>query len=58
MSLITTIADAVVTELNGAAPGTFAQAFTAARHYRPQFDLAELKTVRVSRMMILPTSRS
>ena len=48
MSLITTIADAVVTELNGAAPGTFDQSFTAERHYRPQFDLAELKTVRVS----------
>lgn len=48
MSLITTIADAVVTELNGAPAGTFAQAFTAARHYRPQFDLPELKTVRVS----------
>lgn len=48
MSLITIIADAVVTELNGAPSGTFAQAFTAARHYRPQFDLAELKTVRVS----------
>lgn len=48
MSLITTIADAVVTELNGAPAGAFNQAFTAARHYRPQFDLAELKTVRVS----------
>lgn len=48
MSLITTIADAVVTELNGAPAGTFAQAFTAVRHYRPQFDLAELKTLRVS----------
>lgn len=48
MSLITTIADAVVTELNSAPAGTFAQAFTAARHYRPQFDLAELKTLRVS----------
>ena len=48
MSLITAIADAVVTDLNGAAAGTFAQAFTAARHYRPQFDLAELKTLRVS----------
>jgi hypothetical protein len=48
MSLITTIADAVVTELNGAGPGAFGQAFTAARHYRPQFDLAELKTLRVS----------
>jgi hypothetical protein len=48
MSLITAIADAVVTDLNGAAAGTFAQTFTAARHYRPQFDLAELKTLRVS----------
>jgi hypothetical protein len=48
VSLITTIADAVVTELNGAPSGTFAQAFTAARQYRPQFDLVELKTVRVS----------
>jgi hypothetical protein len=48
MSLITSIADAVVTDLNGAAAGTFAQTFTAARHYRPQFDLAELKTLRVS----------
>lgn len=48
MSLITTIAEAVVTELNGVPAGTFDQAFTAARHYRPQFDLAELKTLRVS----------
>lgn len=48
MSLITAIADAIVADLNGAAAGTFAQTFTAARHYRPQFDLAELKTLRVS----------
>lgn len=48
MSLITAIANAVVTELNGAPAGTFDQVFTAARHYRPQFDLAELKTLRVS----------
>ena len=48
MSLVTAIADAVVTDLNVAAAGTFAQTFTAARHYRPQFDLAELKTLRVS----------
>jgi hypothetical protein len=48
VSLITTIADAVVTELNAAPAGTFNQAFTAARHYRPQFDLPELKNVRVS----------
>jgi hypothetical protein len=48
MSLITTLADAIVTELNAAPAGTFAQAFAAARHYRPQFDLVELKTLRVS----------
>ena len=48
MSLVTAIADGVVTDLNVAAAGTFAQTFTAARHYRPQFDLAELKTLRVS----------
>lgn len=48
MALITDIADALVAELNAAPPGTFAQAFAAARHYRPQFDLAELKTLRVS----------
>jgi len=48
MPLVTDIADAVVAELNSPPPGTFAQAFTAARHYRPQFDLAELKTLRVS----------
>ena len=48
MSLITAVADAVVAELNSAPAGTFAQAFAAARHYRPQFDLAELKTLRVS----------
>jgi hypothetical protein len=42
------ISDAVVAELNGAPAGTFAQTFTAVRHYRPQFDLAELKTLQVS----------
>lgn len=47
-ALITDIADALVTELNSAAPGTFAQPFTAVRGYRPQYDLAELKTLRVS----------
>jgi hypothetical protein len=47
MSLIADIAQAVVGELNGAPPGTFALAFTAARSYRPEFDLAALKTLRV-----------
>ena len=48
MSLITDIADAVAAELNAAPAGTFARDFTAVRHYRPLFDLAELKTLRVS----------
>lgn len=48
MSLITTLADAVVAELNSVAPGTFAQVFIANRHYRPQFDLIDLKMLRVS----------
>lgn len=45
MSLITDIADAVVTEL---AAAEFSMPFEPARHYRPQFDLVELKTLRVS----------
>jgi len=51
MSLITDIADAVVTELNAppVPPATgFAQTFTAARAYRPQFDLTDLKTLKVT----------
>jgi hypothetical protein len=51
MSLVTDIADAVVAELNAAPvpPATgFSQAFTAIRAYRPQFDLTELKTLRVT----------
>jgi hypothetical protein len=51
MSLVTDIADAVVSELNAAqtppAPG-FGQTFTAVRAYRPQFDLADLKTLQVT----------
>ena len=42
-SLPIQVADAVTAELNAAALG-----FTALRHYRPQFDLAELKMLRVS----------
>lgn len=42
-SLPILVADAVVAELNDAALG-----FTAVRFYRPQFDLAQLKTLRVS----------
>lgn len=44
-SLPIDVADAVVTELNG---GTFSQALSATRHYCPQFELAELKTLRTS----------
>ena len=51
MPLPLDIADAVVTELNAAQvpPATgFGQTFTATRAYRPVFDLAELKTLRVT----------
>ena len=47
-NLIISVADAIVAELGTAPADTFNQAFTAARHYRPQFDLAELRTLRVS----------
>ncbi len=50
-SLPIDIADALVTALNAAPvpPATgFSPAFTAVRAYRPQFDLEELKTLRVS----------
>lgn len=45
MGLITDIAGAVVLELNAQ---SFTPPFTAVRHYRPEFDLAQLKTLRVS----------
>ena len=45
MAVIIDIADAVVTELNG---GTFSQAFTAERHYKPVFELPEMKTLHVT----------
>lgn len=48
MSLVIDIAQGVADELNAAAPGTFNEAFTAARHYRPMFELAELKTLHVT----------
>jgi hypothetical protein len=51
MPLALDIADAVAAELNAAqvapAPG-FGQTFTAVRAYRPVFDLADLKTLRVT----------
>ena len=45
MATIIDIADAVVSELNG---GTFSQGFTAERHYRPVFELADMKTLHVT----------
>ena len=45
MATITDIADAVVAEMNG---HTFSQTFTAQRHYRPIFDLAEMQDLHVT----------
>lgn len=45
MPLTVEIADAVVAELN---TSNFSQEFEAQRHYRPIFDAAQLKTLRVS----------
>lgn len=45
MALIADIADAVVTELNA---GSFSVPFTAERLYRPDFELPDMKDLRVS----------
>jgi len=45
MAQITDIADAVVTELNAE---TFSMEFTAARLYRPDFELPEMKDLHVT----------
>ena len=45
MAVIIDIADAVVTELNGA---TLSLPLTAERHYRPIFDLKDMKTLHVT----------
>jgi hypothetical protein len=45
MAVIIDIADAVVTEMNG---HTFSQTFTAARFYRPLFDLKDMSVLHVS----------
>jgi len=47
MALIADIADAVVTALNG---HTFSQPFTAARAYRPVFDLKDMTDLHVTVM--------
>lgn len=45
MSLVIDIADAVADELNA---GTFGQTFVPERLYRPDFELAEMKTLHVT----------
>jgi hypothetical protein len=45
MAVVTDIADAVVAELNG---HTFSQPLTAARYYRPLFDLKDMAALHVS----------
>ncbi len=45
MAILIRIADAVVVALNAA---SFSQQFTAKRHYRPRFDLAEMRALHVS----------
>jgi len=48
MSLVTDIADAVVTELGVAPPGTFSETFTAERCVLPEFDLQDLAELKVT----------
>ena len=52
MPLITQVAEAVISELNGA---TFSLPFTAVRSYLPRSELAELKTLKV---MVVPSGLS
>lgn len=51
-ALLIEVADALVAELNAEAAkpsgGVLGVQFVAERHYRPQFDLAQLKSLRVS----------
>ncbi len=48
MSLIVSVANAIVDVLNTAPAGTFAQGFAAERQYKPEYDLAQLKTLKVT----------
>ncbi len=48
MSMVVSVANAIVNVLNTAQAGTFAQGFTAERQYKPEYDLAQLKTLRVT----------
>ena len=48
MSTIIAIADAMVACLNGAGVGLFSKPFVAVRHYKPTFDLQDMKTLHVT----------
>jgi len=48
MSLIVSVVNAIVELLNTSPVGTFGQAFTAERQYKPEYDLAQLKTLRMT----------
>ena len=48
MSLVTDIADAVVSELNDAPSGTFSQSFTAVRKVLPVYELKDLTSLAVT----------
>lgn len=52
---IVTIADALVTALNGAVAGTFSQSFTATKKYACDYELPDLATLRVD---VYPLGRS
>lgn len=48
MSLVVSVENAIVDVLNTTSAGTFAQVFTAERQYKPEYDLAQLKTLKVT----------
>jgi len=55
ISVLTGLADAMVSEMNNAPPGTFTLPFTAVRGYKPVFDLPDLLTLRVT---VVPRSQA
>ena len=55
-ALIAELAKTIVTLLNGAAPGTFSQSFTAERRYLPQSELEDLQSVKVTVISAARTS--
>ncbi len=62
MSVIIDIADAVAAELNAAPPETFSETFTAERRVLPDFELADLASLKVTvvpkRLEITASTRS